>query len=773
LQEIQVTDFIDIEVAVPTPVPQTFTYQAPGSVLPGTRVLVPFGARQLVGVCMAPAEKTKDQGFKLKRITDVLDEKPIYSPTLLELAKWLSRYYLHPLGEVLRTMLPAGTVKVAKVKLQLSDKGRAARLDEKHQHHLILKKLFAKDQAYLQASLQSKWRKIKSEMAGEKLDELAKLVELGLLLREASKSVRARRIQKDDETDGNRSFEQVVPPELTDAQKEVLRTIVEQGVLAGSEMTKRPFLLRGVTGSGKTEVYLAVIDKLLAADQDAQVLVMVPEIALTPQMTRLFTARFSQVAVVHSAMADNERWQELRRVHAGEARVLIGPRSAVFAPFCRLKLLIVDEEHDSSYKQATGLTYNGRDVAVLRAQMEGATVLLGSATPSMESYHNAQAGKYHLLELSERVLGRPLPQIQVIRSELKPNKLHETIRHDDSDGEQKDILDRQVIDALRANLAEGKQAIVLVNRRGYAFYLFNPVTKETVNCPNCSISLTLHARRGDACCHYCDYRISLTKIKAQAPEVDFLAVGYGSQKVETFLNAELPQARILRIDSDTMHGEAGSLPKSLEAFRQGEVDILVGTQILAKGHDFPNVTLIALVELDQQLSLPDFRAGERTFQLIVQAAGRAGRAKDPGFVLLQTSRAENPIVQMGLRQDFLDFAGRELEFRRANGYPPFARMIAFELSSQDARQLGIFADSVGRWWEEATRHNPGWLKAMKVLGPSVPGIEMVRRRHRRQLILISANQGLLWQAAGHFLRGFSKLPNGVRLRVDVDPQSLL
>ena len=558
-------------------------------------------------------------------------------------------------------------------------------------------------------------------------------------------------------------------PELTPTQAAAVEAITTRGLLAPHP--QKPFLLMGVTGSGKTEVYLRLIERCLAEGPDTQALVMVPEIALTPQMTRVFESRFpGLVAVVHSAMLDSSRWDQLGRVRSGEARILIGPRSAVFAGFRKLRLVMVDEEHDSSYKQGTGLTYNGRDVAVMRGRLEQATVVLGSATPSLETFHNASSGRYEMVELPERVSGKPLPEIVAIQ--CNPAWKKGTVVAREASGSAPLELDSRVVEALRENLRAGNQSIVLVNRRGYAYYLYSLNQRTAVQCPNCSISLTVHGKTSRLRCHYCDYGTTVAAVMKKSPEDTFVTVGYGSERAEEALQAILPEARIMRLDSDTV-SDRELLPATLAKFRNREVDILVGTQILAKGHDFPSVTLVVIIEVDQTLSLPDFRAGERTFQLIVQAAGRAGRAGLPGRVMIQSARFSHPVVQLALAQDFKTFAARELEFRKAYGYPPFSRMISVELSSEEQRKVDQAAGKIDAWIDTASRGNPELFGRVKVLGPATPPLETVRGRHRRTVLLVSWNPESVRELLTGLVGATEDLANDVRVRVDVDPQSLM
>ena len=776
-----------IDVAVPTPLHRTFTYLSTDPLSPGQRVLVPFGKRKVVGVVLGPASAAAvDPGIELKAIDSVIDVQPAYSPTVLEIARWLSAYYMHPLGEVLRTMLPASSSKVVKQTFELSDAGIAARGDGGSPEARALLELFGKKKTSLAASLcRSKLARLIAASApdGEiRGVTVRKLQKAGLLTSTRASSATARRhpAALDAAVAAAVTSEQAQqPPAPTPEQAGVLAEILAAGLEAPP--AGRVYLLHGVTGSGKTEVYLQLIAAALPlADGTGQALVLVPEISLTPQMTRVFAQRFpGLVAVVHSAMSDPERWAQLNKIRSGEAKILIGPRSAIFGPFQRLSLILVDEEHDHSYKQSTGLTYHGRDIAVLRGKLERATVVLGSATPSLESYQNARTGRYRLLRLTQRVTGRPMPSIEVLPMPKAPRQGTLITASGSGRGamplesqDQSVPLDPVVLAALEANLADKRQAIVLVNRRGYAYYLLSVDDKKAVQCVSCSISMTLHARSTVLRCHYCDYAVTVDQILKDRPGERFIAIGYGSQKAEDGLRAALPGARIVRLDSDAVTTQ-GMLPRTLNAFRQGDIDILVGTQILAKGHDFPNVTLIVILEVDQLLGLPDFRAGERTFQLIVQAAGRAGRAEHAGRVLIQTMREDHPVVTAAVQHDYQSFVERELAFRQQHAYPPFARMIAVEFNGPDRGRLDQLTRRIEGWIEQMAEAQPQRVRQVRLLGPAIPPIETIRGRHRRQLIFASEHLEPLRALVAQFAATFHKQPGDVRMRIDVDPQSLI
>jgi primosomal protein N' (replication factor Y) len=527
-----------------------------------------------------------------------------------------------------------------------------------------------------------------------------------------------------------------------------------------------PTLLFGVTGAGKTEIYLQLI-----AEIEGQVLVLVPEIALTPQMTMIFERRFpGKVSVVHSAMSDRLRWIELEKIRNNQRQILIGPRSAIFANFAALKFIIVDEEHDGSYKQTTGLCYNGRDTAIVRAKIERIPILLGSATPSLESWQNAVTSKFNLEKLEERIGGRELPEVKLIKvkSQLKNAvKVTGRERNEPIAFEQIPIAE-EILDEIDLNLRNGEQTIVLVNRRGYAYYLMDLTTGEAVQCSQCSISLTLHAKLTKLKCHYCNFSTTPKLIIEKSHHNNFVAIGYGSEKAQDILKAKFPSARIGRLDSD-IASDRQILSDTLSDFREGKLDLLVGTQMLAKGHDFPKVTLVVLLEVDQLLNLPDFRSGERTFQLLVQAAGRAGRHDLSGRVFVQSTKGMSPILQSGLTHNFPDFVESELQFRKAFHYPPYSRIIALEWNSSNQMELNAFTQKADKWFESAEKH----FSEIKFLGPSSPIIETIRGRHRQVVVLIGTNTLTLNRAANLFLSEFSKSSNKLRIKVDVDPISLL
>jgi primosomal protein N' (replication factor Y) len=813
--------------------------------------VAPFGRQSLIGIVVKkhpttdPSEAPKT--YQLKQISSSIDQEPIFSQDLLTLGFWLSHYYIHPLGEVLRTMLPLGTQKKTRQFVKMTPKGYDL-VHRRQKEWLLLSEIFrtpcidpqatqlplvskttllSRLHKYLCSQLHSPeswcWQLLSpktSERSGKGSfqipegyqDEAAlKLAKAGdTLLRALSRRGLVKLSRSTDhqarsrppavDPSGTEDLQQptqtkkVAPkPPLTSDQREVLTTLLWEGYQGhpdrvGQELTPahKVFLLHGVTGSGKTEIYLNLIESLLESPSHSpyQILVMVPEISLTPQMTGVFSQRFPDlVAVVHSAMPDQKRWAQLEKIRTGVARVLIGPRSAVFGPFQNLGLMIVDEEHDSSYKQDTGLCYHGRDVAVVRGKIHNIPVLLGSATPSLESYANALDGRYQLLKLPERVGTATLPEVTMVSienpSRYKPSPL-QTDRQDphhvvtlDLDSSLDTTINPVIIQALQETLDKGEQSIILVNRRGFASYLKSMTTGKSYQCPQCSIAMTLHRKTQLLRCHYCDQNTSVAQILRDHPDQSYGSVGYGSQKIEDLIGQLIPLARLARLDSDTMTGDR--LAEVLGQFRQRQLDILVGTQMLAKGHDFPKVTLVVLLEVDQLLNIPDFRAGEKTFQLIVQAAGRAGRSSTPGRVIMQAQQHLNPIVLAAAEQNYPRFLEIELAQRKSLLYPPYSRMIRFCFESKNQQKLTTAMGELNQWLQDLAQKDPEAFSQLRVLGPSVPAIERLREAYRQMLLLVAPVSHLkkLKNLGALLAHSFQNLPHGVGFSVDVDPINLM
>lgn len=816
----------EVRVAVDCPVFDSFSYLSETPLEAGMRVKVPFGGRKLTGVALEsePFDSEVERTYKLRTISQVVDSGPIYSPTLLKLAQFLSDYYLHPLGEVLRTMLPGGakiTKKISYVYRPPSERKDHAKgfIESEYTPEDILAKIFKKKTSVTESTFKKNVLKFSDEFRKSGFDDapselVSALSRQGYVekrtekILSVKKTASARRPGDDFESSSFDTVESMGGTsdsdketgkdgagkqgtslaseylekvkcrefELTAAQSYAFNQILENT----SADAFKPVLFHGVTGAGKTEVYLQLIRTVLERGSQptgfSQILVMVPEISLTPQMTRIFSERFpGLVAVVHSNMLESTRWAQLDLIRSGRASILIGPRSSVFAPFKNLALVIVDEEHDASYKQGSGLMYHGRDTAVVRAKLEGAGIVLGSATPSLETYYNAQTGRYCLVTLSERVGGKALPGIDVFRSEQQ-GKSATLMRRTPGNGPQESVddvpVDQKILDALEENKKNGFQSMVIVNRRGHAFYLFDVSSREAVECPHCSISLTLHKRSTILKCHYCDYAQKVDDVLASAPSTQFVSVGYGSEKAAAYLAAKFPDFKIARVDSDVMQ-KRDELERVLSDFRDGSIDILVGTQMLAKGHDFAKVTLICLLEVDQLLNLPDMRAGERTFQLMVQAAGRAGRAHHPGKVLVQSPRQLHPVVKAGLGHDYSSFIDYEMQFRKLNDYPPFSKMVLIEYNCENKNHLEAATSSLESFIDSHIDAGEHALSHVKVLGPASPPIEIIRGRVRRTVLLVGRNHSSLKSAAISILENLNSHKGKVRIKVDVDPQTML
>jgi len=738
-----------IEVAVPLPLERTFHYRVPPPLetraVAGCRALVPFGKRHLTAYILGRARDPI--GAELKEIIDVLDPEPLWTDGELEFFRWIASYYLHPLGEVLKTALPAG------INLQ-SKKGDAANARklaggipvryEAWYHSLPDKtrppRLGAKAAALLD-HINSCGESAGSDLRrrfGQCLEQLRRLETLGLLRREEREAYRDPFRSEQIESD--------VPKALNSHQQTALtavRAVLDRGVFS-------PFLLHGVTGSGKTEVYLQCIAHALALGRTA--LVLVPEISLTPQLVLRFRRRFSNgIAVLHSALSEGERYDEWRRIRRGQVNIVIGARSALFAPLERLGVIVVDEEHEQSFKQGDGLRYNARDLALVRGNMEQAAVLLGSATPQITSLYAAEQGRLTLLKLPERVEKRPMPEVELVPLRFGPEALSP-------------VLARE----LTATLDSGSQALVFINRRGFATFLVCSDCGAPLTCPNCSVSLTYHRQRRQSVCHYCDYAVPAPGTCPACGSSELRELGAGTERVEHDLQQLLPQARIVRMDSDTTGGKGGHR-RLLDQMASGQVDILVGTQMIAKGHDFPDVTLVGVINGEASLGMPDFRAAERTYQLLSQVIGRAGRGEQPGRVVVQAATTEHYAIQCAAAHDNDGFYRQELEFRREAGYPPFTHLAAFGFSAVVEQTASERAAFVAR---QLTRLKQELKLRLEILGPAPAPLYRLRGRFRLQILLKAPARSDLRRLIAAWLSRREAAPQ-VREYIDIDPLDLM
>jgi primosomal protein N' (replication factor Y) len=733
-----------VEVAPLPPVPlhDLLTYEVPPAlrdgVQPGVRVRIPLGRQVRTGVVTSfvaepPVRDTRP-------ILEVLDEDPFLTPELLELARWAARYYLTPLADVLSVVVPTH--------LPAAPHERVARLTRRlDADELATFERRAPAQARAYHALVASGGELATAdapSAGVRPAAMRALVASGLVEVVARERTSAAPPEASPTT----------PPALSAAQRAAVAAIV--GALDADGHAS--FLLHGITGSGKTEVFLAAAEHALARGRGA--LLLVPEIALTHQLLDRVRGRLGNtVAVLHSGLGPRERWAEWRRIRSGEARAVVGARSALFAPVARLGLVVVDEEHDAAYKQEDGFRYNARDLAVVRARLGKGVVVLASATPSAESYHAALDGRHTLLELPERPTPQPLPPVTLVDLRGRPR------------GAGPRLLTDELKSALESNLARGGQTLVFLNRRGYATYLQCPACGNALECPHCSVTLTWHRGARAVACHHCQYRRVAPSTCPSCAGPALEPYGVGTEQIEATLRACYPLANVDRLDRDAAR-RAGAQRRILRDWLAGDTDILVGTQMVGKGHDVPGVTLVAVLLADLSLNLPDFRAAERTIQLLVQVAGRAGRGDAPGTVCVQTFRPDHPSLVAAAAHDFTGFMRAELERRRVLGYPPFSRLVNLRLDGADAEQLDAQAQRLAG----ALRQQAGalGLGAGAVLGPAAPPIERLRGRHRRQILLRHADVRSLRALARHARAEESALRRArVRLAIDVDPYSML
>jgi primosomal protein N' (replication factor Y) len=797
-----------IEVAVALPVEQTFVYGVPESLyspdLTGRRVLAPFGRRRVTGFVLGPG--INENGHKIKNILDILDPQPLFPAAMIPFFRWIADYYLHPIGQVIKTALPSGLTLCDRAVFSLTDAGKAASslasltpvesrilsclaecgscgmkelkgFTDQAALNTLIQRLERRGWIARENKLDGETTRVKTERyvslkpdmsPPERISDQRRRI-LEMLQSHAELSVRELKDHVPGAASVLRSmseqglvaiydknvyrdpFGETIaaddPFPLTPEQSHVVAAVMEslgKGFAA--------FLLAGVTGSGKTEVYMHLADAVI--QEGLSVLVLVPEIALISQMEHRFRARFGdRVAVLHSALSGGERFDQWRRVLNQEARIVIGARSAIFAPFERIGLIIVDEEHDTSYKQGSDLLYNARDLAVVRAKLLNAVVLMGSATPSVHSYHNARIGKFKELTLSRRVEKRPLPRIAVV--DLRKNR--------DVRGARR-FISPELHQAIGETLDQGQQILLFLNRRGFASFPVCADCGQPIRCAHCDITLTLHLLTDRYQCHYCGYTRPAPGQCGACASPHIKLLGLGTEKVESSIKALFPAARVARMDRDTTRHK-GSVVKILKALRSGAIDVLVGTQMIAKGHDFPNITLVGIICADLSLSFPDFRAGERTFQVLAQVAGRAGRGDVPGRVILQTYAPDHFSILAAQKQDFRAFYQTEIGFRRALNYPPFSRMVQLKISGRDKEKTHEAAQHMGM----LAREIRGPDAEIEILGPIEASIYRIADHYRWQMIAKGPHASLR-----PFLRrltaehGLFNKPQ-VRIVIDVDP----
>ena len=741
-----------VPVAVPVPFLSALTYRVPDGMpvpAPGVRVRVPLGGRQVTG-CVLPGTAPDDSagGAELRELVECLDFDPFLPPAVLDLTAWVAEYYACGPGDAVAAAMPpfawsrgsaAGvpaasafktvrTVRLSQAGGRIALNGPPASLGPRQRGALAL---LAASPAGLTTT----------ELAGYGIaaDCVRRLASRGLV------EMERRRVERDPfaAADPAHDAAGAGPFELTAEQQAALRSLTAWT----AEKRFRVALLHGVTGSGKTAVYLQLAGHVRR--QGRAVLVLVPEIALTPAVVGAFRAACgARVAVQHSGLSDGERHDQWHRIRRGDVDVVVGTRSAVFSPLENLGLIIVDEEHDASYKQEESPRYHGRDVAVMRGKQAAALVVLGSATPSLESYHNASQGRYERVVLSQRVLDRPLASVSVV-------DMREEVAEHGPDA----VLSTALQDALSARLSRGEQALVLLNRRGYAAAVLCRQCGRTVDCPNCSVSLTLHRQVERVRCHYCGYAARRPAVCPHCAGPFLERVGFGTERIEREIAGLFAPAKVARLDRDTAR-RRGAVQRLLRRFARREIDVLVGTQMVAKGHDFPAVTLVGVISADVGLGLADFRAAERTFQLLTQVAGRAGRGELPGEAIVQTFHPGHYSIEHACRQAYEPFFEAEMRFRRGMRYPPLLAMV----------NVVVRADTFARAMEEAAglaADMRGARGGYEVLGPAPAPITRLKGEHRAQIFLKGTRRRPLRAAVQAALERRPALRR--RVTVDVDP----
>ncbi|MGB5813065.1 MAG: primosomal protein N' [Polyangiales bacterium] len=746
------------EVALPVPLRKSFTYEVPetmrGRLEPGSRVAVPFSGRKLSGFVVGFRSDLPDGVKRAFSVAGLLENQPVFTAELMHFLQQASKYYMHPLGEVLRAAapaLPSGAMRRLRKDgfLEATENLPGQRVARPKTW-----KITATDRARTDVRLGARQQKVMSRFDARDaffLDELRGAVTDP---RGVVRSLVDKGLVCIEEVDANRDLffrtpvERDVPPSPTDAQQFAIDTIVD----ALHARRDDAFLLHGITGSGKTEVYLRAIDEVRRAGRGA--LLLVPEIALTPQLVGRFRARFGdEIAVLHSALTVRQRddaWQSLRR---GDVRVAIGARSALFAPVADLGIVVVDEEHDPSFKQDDGFRYHARDMALLRAKYAGAVCVLGSATPAIETYHRAIEGKIRLLSLPQRATGQRLPEVEIV--DLRRHRGGPT---------RQPLLSGPLHGAIATCLGGSHQAILFLNRRGFSPSVRCLACGVVAQCPACSVALTEHRGQRVLRCHYCDFQRSFAAPCSSCQASEFRPLGIGTEQLEEAIRESFPEARVARLDRDTASG--AGIEEVLDRLRTGEVDVMVGTQMVTKGHDIANVTLVGVVLADQSLAFPDFRASERTFQLLAQVAGRAGRAENPGSVIFQTYQPDHPAIRLAAAHDYEGFYTAEIETRREVGYPPFTRLVTIRVhagAESDARSAAaVLAGLANR--TDAVRD--GFID---VLGPAPAPLARLRGRYHYRVLLKSSDRKALRALTAKLSARIDEGLAPARASLDIDP----
>ena len=793
-----------VEVAVGLPVSKTFHYRIPekmsGSLQVGMRVLVPFKGRKVTGFTIELLDSPpKEIEEKLLEVEDLLDEVPLIDPQMLHFYRWIADYYLYPLGEVIKTGLPPGLHLKSELILTLTQEGMEylaqGGLDAIQQKIFVeiekcgkvslkrMLKIFPGEVTKSQLfswkrkgllnihgvvegkEIKPKFERVVQYRGGEPVQPISRkqagilkwmeekrevsYSELGKTFKSPSKAIRSLEVKRlisisNREVCRDLSVQPELKsypkPELTSDQEKVLIEILK-GI-----HSKRffPFLIHGVTGSGKTEIYLRAIEEVL--NQGKEAIVLVPEISLTPQLLSRFRDRFGgNLALLHSGLGKGERYDQWRKIWKGDVKIAFGARSAIFAPLKNVGIIIVDEEHDPSYKQEEKLKYHARDLAVVRAKQDEATLLLGSATPSLESFYNAEKGKFHLLSLPERIEGKPMPRVELVDMKREGGLLSEKVRT-----------------ALQKSIEGKKQSLLFLNRRGFANFILCPDCGLTFKCPNCSVTLTYHLRDRSLQCHYCDYRIPAPGDCPQCEGHRLRGMGIGTERLEQEIRTLFPEAQVGRMDRDTT-SRRHSHQQILKRLETGKIDVLVGTQMIVKGHDFPNVTFVGVISADTSLHFPDFRSSERTFQLLTQVAGRAGRGALPGEVIVQTYVPHHYTIISAIGHDYSQFYKKEMALRKELLLPPYSHIIYLTSRSYKEERARACAEDLAR---HILKRRPAGM--IELTGPAQAVVYRLRRQFRWNIILKVKDPNEFNPGLRQSLKEFRR-PSGVMLTIDVDP----
>lgn len=806
-----------VDVAIPRPVHHPYTYHVPAElsalVTAGKRVLVSFGSRRVTGYVLGYSVDPGD--LKTKPILDVLDAKPLFPESLIPFFKWIADYYMYPIGQAIQCALPSGLNRFDFDLFHITPKGRGRLLKKKvsNQQRLVLNCLEASPKAFRaivkdchhtlsksdllmmeRRGWVGKTKKLSDQKSKPKMGRFVSIAEfdpdtggqgtakariIAELIKQGEMSVKALTEQIPSASRVIRTLEQenrvkicekplyrdpfgepIIPDvrhDLTEDQQKAISTIfpsLDQGFST--------YLLAGVTGSGKTEVYMQTVAEVI--NRGLSALVLVPEIALISQIGRSFRSRFGDcVALLHSGLTAGERYDQWIRILSKQASIAIGARSAIFAPLSDVGLIVVDEEHDTSYKQENQLRYNARDLAMVRARHHGCVVLMGSATPSIQSYYNVSTGKFKLLRLPNRIEDRPLPKVRVV--DLKKSKSHRGARR---------FITPMLMNAMKRTLEKREQVLLFLNRRGYASFPTCAACSEPVKCNNCDISLTHHQTTRAFVCHYCGFTRAATSPCQACGSPKIKLLGLGTEKVEAAVKALFPEANVARMDRDTTRRK-GAILKLLKGLKNRSIDVLIGTQIITKGHHFSDITLVGIISADLSLNFPDFRAGERTFQLLAQVSGRAGRGPSPGKVVLQTYNPEHFTIAAARNQDFTQFYSQEIQHRRLLQYPPFSRMIRVQISGKNSVRTEKEAKALGSRCTELKRCKQAFQDSIDILGPIESPLSKIANRYRWQILLKGSHVKTLHQ----FSRALFFQPNKqgksyqVSTVIDVDPYFMM